>query len=99
MNDTIGDKKQICPVCGKELFDHVPDMESVLAELSYDGKSIRIVTKEVVIEADFDHALDEEGLSLDEPHPLVAVIKIRFDSSGKGISYEVLQIFEGVDNG
>jgi len=66
--------------------------------LSYDGKSIRIVTPEVVIEADFDHVFDEEGLSLDKPHPLVAVIKIRFDSSGKAISYEVLQIVKGVDN-
>jgi len=91
-------KKAICPVCGRKLGDHVPDMESVLAELSYDGKDIRIVTPEVVMEADFDHALDEEGFTLDEPHPLVAVIKIRFDSSGKGTSYQVLKILEGVDN-
>ncbi|MBU7028898.1 MAG: hypothetical protein HXS48_18325 [Theionarchaea archaeon] len=89
----------VCPVCGRKLGDHVPDMESLLAELSYDGKDIRIVTPEVVVEADFDHALDEEGFSLDEPHPLVAVIKIRFDSSGKGTSYEVLQIIKGVNNG
>jgi len=30
----------------------------------------------IAVEADFDHALDEEGFSLDEPHPLTAVIKI-----------------------
>jgi len=99
MKKAVQDEKHVCPVCGKELGDHVPDMESVLAELSYNDKDIRIMTEEVVIEVDFDHVLDEEGFSLDEPHPLVAVIKIRFDRTGKGISYEVLQIFEGVDNG
>lgn len=48
-----------CPVCGKGLGDQVPDKESVLDELFYDGGMVRIVS-EVTLEADFYHARDRE---------------------------------------
>jgi hypothetical protein len=91
-------KRQNCPVCGVELEDQVPDAEYVLEELFYTGRRIRIVTQYVVVEVDFDHAHNEDGFTLDEPHALTAVIKMGFDRSGKAISSDVLQI-KGVDNG
>ena len=92
MKEAIEDKRQGCPVCGEELEDQMPDAECVLAELYYTGERIRIVTQYVVVEVDFDHAHDEDGFTLDEPHALTAVIKIVFDRSGKAISSDVLQL-------
>ena len=50
------------------------------------------------MEADVNHALDEEGFSLDGPHPLGRCNHDKIHSSGKGISYEVLRIAKGVNS-
>ena len=80
-----------CPVCREELGDQVPDKEGVLGELFYNGEKVRI-TSDVTLEADFYHARDKEGFALDESHPLVAVIRAQFDSSGKCTAFDVLEI-------
>ena len=84
-------KDYICPVCGKGLGDQVPDMEGVLDELFYDGNKVRIVS-EVTLEADFCHARDEKGFTLDESHPLAAVIKAQFDSKGRCTAFDIAEI-------
>jgi hypothetical protein len=95
--ETLADKNPVsilCPVCGKKLSKHLPNMVSVVEEQIHDIENIRFVNSEVVVECDFDHCRDEEDedFPLEVPHPLVAVIKLAFDNTGMCSQFNYLEV-------
>jgi len=49
----------------------------------------------VPIACDFQHRLDKGGVTLDEPHELVAVVTAEFDGSGACIQFEIAEVLAG----
>jgi hypothetical protein len=85
---------KVCPVCGKELCNQLPCRESVLGDSLVLTKYIRIVNSEITVECTFYHDHDEadEDTFLEEPHQLVAVIQMVFDSSGVCTVFDIVDI-------
>ena len=76
-------KKFVCPVCGGFLHEkNLPDMESIIYDNLYDQGGVRIGSPKVRLHCDFEHCFDEEGLTMDNPHDLVAFIDAEFDQAG-----------------
>jgi len=97
--DTETHKKTVipCPVCGKPLGeDNLPDIGGVIEERLCSEKDVRIVNSEVVLEYDFYHYRnEEEGVAMEDQHPLGSVIKIVFDSSGKCTAFDIVKVCPG----
>jgi hypothetical protein len=85
---------KVCPVCGKELCSQLPCRESILGDSLVLTKYVRIVNSEVTVECRFYHEHDEadEDTFLEEPHKLVAVIKMVFDNTGVCTVFDIVDI-------
>ena len=83
-----------CPVCGKRLSDQLPCIESVVTEQLYFLEYTRIIDSIVTAKCIFSHDRDEENenSSLDEPHLLVAVIRLKFNDSGECTEFDILDV-------
>jgi len=86
--------KITCPVCGNPLGAlNLPCKESVVEESLYSDGNILIVNSDIVIKCEFDHCRNEEdGTSLDDPHLLVSVIDMTFDSQGECTHFAIKEI-------
>ena len=88
---------KVCPVCGKELCNQLPCRESVLGDSLILTEYVRIVNSEVTVECRFYHERDEadEDTFIEEPHKLVAVIRMVFDSTGVCTVFDIVDIRVG----
>ena len=88
---------KVCPVCGKELCNQLPCRESVLGDSLILTEYVCIVNSEVTVECRFYHERDEadEDTFLEEPHKLVAVIRMVFDSTGVCTVFDIVDIRVG----
>jgi hypothetical protein len=85
---------KVCPVCGKELCSQLPCRESILGDSLVLTEYICIVNSEITVECRFYHERDEadEDTFLEEPHKLIAVIRMAFDSSGVCMVFDIVDI-------
>jgi hypothetical protein len=85
---------KVCPVCGKESCNQLPCRESVLGDSLILTKYVRIVNSEITVECRFYHEHDEadEDTFLEEPHKLVAIIKMVFDNTGVCTVFDIVDI-------
>ncbi|KYK32606.1 MAG: hypothetical protein AYK19_15305 [Theionarchaea archaeon DG-70-1] len=82
----------VCPVCGKLLHkNNLVDAKSIVEDNLYYVGGILIVS-DVWLHCDFEHRYDEDGMTLDEPHNLVAVVKAAFDKKGDCIHFDIMDI-------
>ncbi len=83
-----------CPVCGNPVGElNLPCEESVVNEKLYVDGGISIINSDVVIKCEFDHCRNEEdGTPLDDPHLLVSIITITFDSQGNCTNFAIEEI-------
>ncbi len=88
-------EQRICPVCGNNFGKQLPGAEDVVGEMLYLEKNVKIVDSVLTIQYEFHHFLEEDGIPLDESHPLIALIRTTFDSSGDCTSLELLKISAG----
>ncbi|KYK29602.1 MAG: hypothetical protein AYK19_19490 [Theionarchaea archaeon DG-70-1] len=96
LNREHKDMRFICPVCKKPLHeDNLVDMKSIVKDNLYYVGGIRIMNSRVPIACDFQHRLDKGGVTLDEPHELVAVVTAEFDGSGACIQFEIAEVLAG----
>ena len=88
---------KVCPVCGKELCNQLPCREGVLGDSLILTEYVRIVNSEITVECRFYHERDEadEDTFLEEPHKLVAVIKMVFDNTGVCTVFDIVDIRVG----
>jgi hypothetical protein len=88
---------KVCPVCGKELCNQLPCRESVLGDSLVLTKYVRIVSSGITVECEFHHDRDEadEDTFLEEPHKLVAVIRMVFDNTGACTVFDIVDIRVG----
>ncbi|MBU7009850.1 MAG: hypothetical protein HXS46_04120 [Theionarchaea archaeon] len=83
----------VCPVCRKPLHkNNLVDAKSVVEDNLYFVGGVRIVGSHVQLYCNFQHRYDEEGITMDNPHKLTAVINVYFDRSGDYIQFEILEI-------
>jgi len=83
-----------CPVYGKSASEpHLPDVQSVIKEGWYFVQKTRIVNSIVVLEHEFTHCYDEEeNISMEESHVVIAVISAEFDGTGECTVFDILEI-------
>ena len=88
---------KVCPVCGKELCNQLPCRESILGDSLILTEYVRIVNSEITVECRFYHERDEadEDTFLEEPHKLVAVIRMVFDNTGVCTVFDIVDIRVG----
>ena len=88
---------KVCPVCGKELCNQLPCRESILGDSLILTEYVRIVNSEITVECRFYHERDEadEDTFLEEPHKLVAVIRLVFDNTGVCTVFDIVDIRAG----
>lgn len=85
--------KIVCPICGEELHeDNLPDVKSVVTENLYYLGGVVIVNSSVWLLVDFWHEFTGGGVTLDNPHPLTAVLMGEFDGQGGCIHFEIKEI-------
>ena len=90
------DTEFVCPVCKRPLHeDNLVDMKSVVEDNMYYVGGVRIVNSRIVLHCDCEHQCDEEGLKLDNPHKLVAVVNAEFDDEGKCGHFEIKEVLKG----
>ncbi len=84
----------VCPVCGKRLGIHnMPTMKAVIEESLYLAEDTCIVGSKVVLEYTFGHYYDEEeGISMEDSHSLIAVIEAEFDKGGNCTTFRILKV-------
>lgn len=83
----------ICPVCGKPIhYMNLPDVQSVVEERIYFASKMLIANSHVEFHCDFEHYCDEEGLPMENPHTVYGVIKTVFDSTGRCVKFEVVEV-------
>ncbi|KYK37909.1 MAG: hypothetical protein AYK18_18135 [Theionarchaea archaeon DG-70] len=83
----------VCPVCKKPLHaDNLVDMKSIVEDNLYYVGGVRIMNSRVPLACDFQHRFDRGGVTLDEPHELVAVVTAEFDGSGACIQFEIVEV-------
>ncbi len=86
----------ICPVCGKPLHqDNLPTAEGLIDDDLYWGGEVVIINSHVQMKCDFEHCLDELGMTLGEPHPLIGIVEAAFDSAGNCIHFQIQEICAG----
>ena len=86
----------ICPVCGEPLHgDNLVDAKSIVEDNLYYVGGVRIMNSRVPLACDFQHRFDKGGVTLDEPHELVAVVTAEFDGSGACIQFEIVEVLAG----
>ena len=86
----------VCPVCKRPLpEDNLVDMGSVVEDNMYYAGGIRIVNSRIVLHCDCEHQCDEEGLKLDNPHKVVAVVNAEFDDEGSCVHFEIKEVLAG----
>jgi len=92
---TIQQKKDVtfvCPVCEKPLHtSNLVDMKSIVEDNLYYVGGVKIVS-DTILHCDFEHRYDEEGFTLENPHPLVATVKAAFDITGDCIHFTIVDI-------
>ena len=94
----LGEKKFVCPVCGKLLHErNLPDMQSIINDHLYHQGSIRICSSRAQLNFDFKHCYDEEGFRMDDSHSLVGVVDVEFDQAGDCTRF-VLKEIHAADN-
>ena len=82
----------VCPVCRKPFHeDNLVDMKSVVEDNLYYVGGVRIVGN-TWLYCDFEHRFDEKGVTMNEPHKLVAVVNAEFDGSGKCIQFDIVEV-------
>ncbi|MBU7017998.1 MAG: hypothetical protein HXS44_10845 [Theionarchaea archaeon] len=83
----------VCPVCGKQISSKfLPDMQGFITENLYHNGNVRLVSK-TTLECDFFHFFfEEEDITLEDPHPLTAVVVADFDFFGECVSFEIVDI-------
>ncbi len=86
------DGRMICPVCGKEIHEvNLPDVKSVVEDrLSWVG--FVIVDSFVCLLVDCEHRFADREIALDNLHEFTAVVTCEFNSQGKCIHFEVIEI-------
>lgn len=87
-------RKQIaCPVCGKPISQtYLPDKRGFIDERLYETEGFRVIA-DTVLECDFYHLYDEEeDKALEEPHDLIAVVKVAFDRLGTCTAFDIVEI-------
>lgn len=85
-----------CPVCRKLLHeDNLVDVKSIVEDNLYFVGGVRIMNSRVPLACDFQHRFDKGGVTLDEPHELVAVVTAEFDGSGACIQFEIVDVLAG----
>ncbi|KYK33006.1 MAG: hypothetical protein AYK18_15205 [Theionarchaea archaeon DG-70] len=102
-SNTNGDSDQdhknarfVCPVCRKPLHKkNLVDARSIVEDNLYFVGGVRIVDSRVELYCDFQHQFDEEGITMDNPHKLTAIVDVHFDQSGDYIQFEILKISAG----
>lgn len=89
----LSQKKVMCPVCGEEINeDNLPEVKGVIEDNLYYLGGVVIVSSSVQLLVDCWHELTSGGITLDDQHPLTAVIACRFDGEGKCVHFEVTEI-------
>ena len=89
--DTLN--KMVCPVCGTQIgSEFLPDAQGFIIENLYHIGNTRLVSK-VTMECDFFHFYnEEEDITLEDPHPLTAIVVADFDCFGECVSFEIIDI-------
>ncbi|MBU7009086.1 MAG: hypothetical protein HXS46_00230 [Theionarchaea archaeon] len=83
----------ICPVCGTPIHHmNLPDLQSVVEERIYFASEMLIANSSVEFHCDFEHYCDEEGLPMENPHTVYGVIKTVFDSAGRCVKFDVVEV-------
>jgi hypothetical protein len=87
------DKEIVCPVCGRQLHDtNLVDAEGIIDDKIYSEGEVLIVDSEVTLLCEFEHRYDEDGVTIEGPHNLVAVVDAEFDGSGECIRFVITDI-------
>lgn len=85
----------VCPVCKKLLHEsNLVDMKSIVEDNLYYFGDVRIVSN-VRLECDFEHRVDDEGFTLENPHKLVAVVNAEFDETGNCVQFDIVEVLAG----
>ena len=94
--DQEKDTAFICHVCKKPLHaDNLVDMKSIVEDNLYYVGGVRVMNSRVPLACDFQHRFDKGGVTLDEPHELVAVVTAEFDGSGACIQFKIVEVLAG----
>jgi hypothetical protein len=88
------EKEIVCPVCGRQIHDtNLIDAEGVVDDNLYSEGDVLIVDSEVKLLCEFEHRYDDEdGVTIEGPHELVAVVDAEFDGSGECIRFVITDI-------
>lgn len=94
MNNDEKERGLVCPVCGEEInVVNLPDKGSVVEDTLDTIEGLRFVGPVVVL-VDFEHQFSDLGVSLENPHSLVAVTKCDFDGEGRCRSFKIVEVRE-----
>lgn len=82
-----------CPVCRNPLTKmNLVDKKSIVEDNLYFVGGVLIVGK-VRLLCDFQHRYDEEGITLENPHTLTALIDAEFDDKGECIHFDIMEVY------
>lgn len=85
----------ICPVCKNPIHEtNAVDTKSIVEDNLYYVGGVLIKDCPVRLYCDFEHCYAEEGVTLDEPHDLVAVVEAVFDTKGNCTRFTIVEIHE-----
>ena len=90
------EKEIVCPVCGRQLHDtNLVDAEGIIDDKIYAAGGVLIVDSKVTFLCEFEHRFDEDWITIEEPHELVAVVDAEFDGAGECIRFVITDIRPG----
>lgn len=95
--DSLSTSKEVfvCPVCKTPLNTiNLVDAKSIVHDNLYYVGGILIADSHMCLYCDFEHRYDENGNTLENPHPLIAKVRAVFDTSGECVHFDILEVHQ-----